>query len=89
MIFIQFWDVDEDKRTHLNAGKFAVIMLKVSEHVALDGSARLTFEVSDGRTSDASLIAPVPRRCAMALHVDLIARPASSKPPNRWLASQA
>lgn len=30
------------------AGKFAAIIRKVSEHVQLDGSAKLTFELSDG-----------------------------------------
>ncbi len=30
------------------ASKFVTIIRKVSEHMQLDGSARLTFEVSDG-----------------------------------------
>jgi hypothetical protein len=46
-IFIQLWDVDED-RTHMPAGKFAAIIRKVTEHVGLDQTAKLTFEVSDG-----------------------------------------
>src|SRR5215207_10252700 len=37
-IFIQLWDIDEDERTHMNAGKFAAIVRKVSEHVTLDGT---------------------------------------------------
>lgn len=88
-IFIQLWDIDEDGRSHMHAGKFASIVRKVSEHVALDGSARLTFEVSDG-------VAPMQLYCAGtpvlrdgALHVELAPRPASCKPRDRWLAGQA
>lgn len=47
-IFVQLWDVDDGDRTHMTAGKFSVIVRKVSEHVAIDGAAKLTFEVSDG-----------------------------------------
>src|SRR6478609_3173485 len=47
-IFIQLWDVDDGDRRHMTAGKFSAIVRKVSEHVSLDGSAKLTFEVSDG-----------------------------------------
>ena len=39
-IFVQLWDIDEDDRTHMAAGKFAAIIRKVSEHMKLDGSAR-------------------------------------------------
>lgn len=46
-IFVQLWDVEED-RTHMPAGKFSAIIRKVTEHVGLDHSAKLTFEVSDG-----------------------------------------
>ena len=85
-IFVQLWDIDEDDRTHMAARKFASIVRKVSEHVALDGSAKLTFEVSDG-------VAPMQLHKAFSqvlrdgvLHVDLGPRPASCKPRDRWLA---
>jgi hypothetical protein len=88
-IFIQLWDLDEHGRTHMNAGKFAAIVRKVSEHVALDGSAKLTFEVSDGVRPIQLYCAATPALRDGALHVDLAARPASCKPRDRWLASQA
>ena len=47
-IFVQLWDVDEGERIHMTAGKFAAIIRKVTEHVLLDDTAQLTFEVSDG-----------------------------------------
>ena len=88
-IFVQLWDVDEGERTHMNAGKFSAIVRKVSEHVKLDGSAKLTFEVSDG-------VAPMQLYCASApvvddhvLRVELVPRPSSCKPRDRWLASQS
>lgn len=84
-IFVQLWDIDEDERTHMTAGKFAAIVRKVSEHVKLDGTAKLTFEVSDG-------VRPMQLYCAGApsvhdgvLAVTLVARPASCKPRDRWL----
>ena len=88
-IFIQLWDIDEGDRTHMQAGKFAAIIRKVSEHVELDGSAKLTFEVSNG-------VAPMQLYCASApvvtdgiMHVELAPRAASCKPRDRWLAEQA
>lgn len=88
-IFVQLWDVEEDGRTHMKAGKFGAIVRKVSEHVRLDGSAKLTFEVSDG-------VRPMQLFCANdpvvedgALEVVLTPRPASCKPRDRWLAEQA
>lgn len=87
-IFVQLWDVEEGERSHMAAGKFAAIVRKVSEHVDLDGSARLTFEVSDG-------VVPMQLHCAAApvvaddvLRVDLVPRPSSCKPRDRWLADQ-
>ena len=47
-IFVQLWDIDEDGRTHMPAGKFAAIIRKVSDYVQLEPKAKLTFEVSDG-----------------------------------------
>ncbi|AGB69931.1 MULTISPECIES: DUF6428 family protein [Rhizobium] len=88
-IFIQLWDVEEGNRTHMPSGKFAAIIRKISEHVQLDGSARLTFEVSDG-------VQPMQLYCASApivgddvVHVELTPRAASCKPRDRWLAEQA
>lgn len=88
-IFIQLWDIDEDERTHMIAGKFAAIVRKVSEHVALDGSAKLTFEVSDGVRPMQLYCAGSPALRDGALHIELAPRPASCKPRDRWLASQA
>ncbi|MCW0001374.1 DUF6428 family protein [Pararhizobium sp. YC-54] len=88
-IFVQLWDIDEDDRTHMRAGKFSAIIRKVSEHVGLDDSAKLTFEVSDG-------IRPMQLFCADALEqaegkiiVPLVPRPASCKPRDRWLSEQS
>lgn len=85
-IFVQLWDVDEDVRTHMNAGKFAAIVRKVSEHLALDGTARLTFEVSDGHRPIELYKAGQPVLANGVLHVTLSARAASCKPRDRWLA---
>lgn len=88
-IFVQLWDVEEAGRTHLSAEKFSAIIRKVSEHVRLDATARLTFEVSDG-------VRPLQLYCADApvlkdggIHVALEPRPASCKPRDRWLAEAA
>ena len=85
-IFVQLWDIDEDARTHMAARKFASIVRKVSEHVALDGSAKLTFEVSDGVAPMQLHKASSPVLRDGVLHVDLGPRPASCKPRDRWLA---
>jgi hypothetical protein len=86
-IFVQLWDIDEENRTHMAAGKFASIVRKVSEHVKLDGSARLTFEVSDGERPMQLHKAGCPFLREGALHIDLGPRPASCKPRDRWLAA--
>lgn len=87
-IVVQLWDVIEGDRTHMLAGKFAMIIRKVSEHVELDPAARLTFEVSDG-------VAPMQLHCAGSpilsegtLSVALAPRAASCKPRDRWLEEQ-
>ncbi|NEI24500.1 hypothetical protein GUK30_34795 [Rhizobium leguminosarum] len=87
-IFVQLWDIDEGGRTHMPAGKFAAIIRKVSEHVQLDGSAKLTFEVSDGIQPMQLYCASTPTLRDGALHVDLAPRPASCKPRDRWLAEE-
>ncbi len=40
-MFIQLWDIDEDGRSHMPAGKFSAIIRKVSDHVRLDPAAGL------------------------------------------------
>ncbi|TGP57345.1 hypothetical protein EN873_04495 [bacterium M00.F.Ca.ET.230.01.1.1] len=88
-IFVQLWDVDEGGPVHMPAGKFAAIIRKVSDHVALDQAAKLTFEVSDGvrpmelhRAAQPSLVGDV-------VEVELSPRPSSCKPRDRWLKEQA
>lgn len=87
-IFIQLWDVGEGERTHMHAGKFAAIIRKVSDHVELDQSARLTFEVSDGVRPMQIYRAGTPHVVDGEIHVDLSPRPASCKPRDRWLEEQ-
>ncbi len=84
-IFIQLWDIDEDGRSHMPAGKFCAIIRKVSDHVRLDPSARLTFEVSDGKQPMSLYCASSPRLNAGVFEVALDARPSSCKPRDRWL----
>ncbi|TDW26672.1 hypothetical protein EV128_1132 [Rhizobium azibense] len=88
-IFIQLWDIDEDDRTHMPAGKFHAIIRKVTEHVKLDGSARLTFEVSDGVRPMQLYCAAMPALVGGMVHVELAPRPASCKPRERWLKEEA
>ncbi|MBY3182319.1 MULTISPECIES: DUF6428 family protein [Rhizobium] len=88
-IFIQLWDIDEDDRTHMPAGKFYSIIRKVTEHVQLDDSAKLTFEVSDGVRPMQLYCAAMPVLRAGAVHVELSPRPASCKPRDRWLAGES
>ena len=88
-IFVQLWDIEEDGRTHMPAGKFAAIIRKVSDHVQLEPSAKLTFEVSDGERPMALYCASAPRLVAGTFEVVLAARPASCKPRDRWLGTEA
>ena len=87
-IFVQLWDIDEDGRTHMPAGKFAAIIRKVSDHVQLEPTAKLTFEVSDGERPMALYCASAPRLVADSFAVSLFARPASCKPRDRWLSEE-
>lgn len=84
-IFVQLWDVNEDARAHMASGKFARIIRKVADHVGLDASARLTFEVSDGVAPMQLHRATRPEVREGALHVPLLPRAASCKPRDRWL----
>jgi hypothetical protein len=88
-IFIQLWDIDEGDRKHMPAGKFCSIVRKVTEHVQLDGSAKLTFEVSDGVRPMQLYRAARPVLSAGAVHVTLLPRPASCKPRDRWLEEES
>lgn len=88
-IFVQLWDVDEAARTHMPAGRFAAIVRKGAHHVGLDHGARLTFEVSDGTTPIQLYRAGRPVLRGDHLQVRLSPRPASCKPRDRWLISQA
>lgn len=87
-IFVQLWDIDEDGRTHMPAGKLSAIIRKVSDHVRLEPSAKLTFEVSDGVRPMALYCAAAPRLDAGTFQVALAPRPASCKPRDRWLAEE-
>lgn len=87
-IFVQLWDIDEKERTHMPAGKFSAIIRKVADHVRLEPSARLTFEVSDGVRPMALYCASAPSLDDGTYQVALAARPASCKPRDRWLAEE-
>jgi len=87
-IFVQLWDIEEDDRTHMPAGKFLAIIRKVTEAVKIDDSAKLTFEVSDGVQPMQLYRAAMPVLRGGIVHVDLSPRPASCKPRDRWLAEQ-
>lgn len=84
-MFVQLWDVDEDKRSHMPAGKFSAIIRKVSDLVRLEAAAKLTFEVSDGEQPMSLYCASSPRLEAGEWKVALGARPSSCKPRDRWL----
>lgn len=88
-IFIQLWDVDEHPRQHMPAGKFKAIISKVSDHVALEADAKLTFEVSDGVAPMRLYKAGSPEIVDGRVRVDLAPRPASCKPRDRWLENRA
>ena len=87
-IFVQLWDVDEGERIRVTAGKFAAIIRKVTEHVLLDDSAQLTFEVSDGISPIGLYRAAMPAFETDAIWIELSPRPASCKPRDRWLAAE-
>lgn len=88
-IFIQLWDMHEGEREHMPSGKFAAIIRKVTEHVALDPEAKLTFEVSDGVAPMQLHKAGIPEVADGRILVELSPRAASCKPRDRWLAEQA
>ena len=87
-IFVQLWDVDEEGRTYMAAGKFSAIIRKVSGHVSLEPEARLTFEVSDGIQPMRLHHASQPQIVDGTIHIELSPRAASCKPRDRWLRDQ-
>ncbi len=87
-IFVQLWVIHEDGRTHMPAGKFSAIIRKVSDHLRLEQSAKLTFEVSDGEKPMALYCAGSPRLKDGTFEVALAPRPSSCKPRDRWLAEE-
>lgn len=87
-IFIQLWDVEEGERAHMPSGKFTAIIRKVTEHLALDPTAKLTFEVSDGLAPMQLHKASNPVIADGQVQVALSPRAASCKPRDRWLAEQ-
>ncbi|MGJ7042246.1 hypothetical protein J2Y63_005528 [Shinella sp. BE166] len=87
-MFVQLWDIAEDGRSHMPAGKFSAIIRKVSDHVQLDPTAKLTFEVSDGDRPMALYCASSPRLAGDRFEVALTARPSSCKPRDRWLTEE-
>jgi hypothetical protein len=86
--FIQLWDVPEHGRTHMGVGKFLAIMNKVAEHVSLEETTRLTFEVSDGVDAMRLYMASDLRAEGDRVRVTLEKRPSSCKPRDRWLKEQ-
>jgi hypothetical protein len=86
-LFVQLWDVDDSPK-QMTAGKFAAIIRKVTEQVALDMSARLTFEVSDIDSPMQLFRAAAPQVVGDEVQVELAPRPASCKPRDRWLGEQ-
>ena len=85
--FIQLWDVpgEPGRASHMPVGKFVAIMRKVGELVAFDETAKLTFEVSDGKGAIQLYCADGIAVTNDAVRVSLSRRPASCKPRDRWL----
>lgn len=86
--FIQLWDIEEDNRAHMQAGKFLAIIRKVGEAVGFDLNAKLTFEVSDGVRPMQIYRAERLDVSGEAVRVYLSARPSSCKPRDRWLEQE-
>jgi hypothetical protein len=86
--FIQLWDIEEENRGHMPAGRFLSIIRKVDEAVGLDPQAKLTFELSDGMQPIRIYRAERMDVGDNAVRVFLSARPSSCKPRDRWLQDQ-
>jgi hypothetical protein len=85
--FIQLWDVpgEPGRASHMPVSKFVAIMRKVGEVVAFDETAKLTFEVSDGKGAIQLYCADDVSIEDDAVRVSLSRRAASCKPRDRWL----
>lgn len=86
--FVQVWDIEEESRGHMPAGRFLSIIRKVDEAVGFDPQAKLTFEVSDGVRPMQIYRAERMDVGQAAVRVYLSARPSSCKPRDRWLQEQ-
>jgi hypothetical protein len=87
--FIQLWDVDEEPRTHMAAGKFSAIIDKVAQLSPFEPDTKLTFEVSDGVAAMQLFHASAIDTAGERITVDLARRPASCKPRDRWLEQES
>jgi len=88
--FIQLWDIPpQPGQDFMRVGKFVAIMRKVSDRVAYDGDAKLTFEISDGLGPIQIMRATEIEAGADAVRVALAPRPSSCKPRDRWLELDA
>jgi hypothetical protein len=89
--FIQLWDVpgEAGRESHMPVWKFVAIMRKVGDVVAFDETAKLTFEVSDGKGAIQLYRADQIAISGDAVRVSLSRRPASCKPRDRWLESDS
>jgi hypothetical protein len=85
--FIQLWDVqgETDRPSHIPVAKFIAIIRKVGELVTFDETAKLTFEVSDGKGAIQLYCADEIAVEDDAVRVSLSRRPASCKPRDHWL----
>lgn len=86
-LFVQLLDVAGDGR-HMAAGKFSAIIDKVAGYFALDGAAKLIFEVSNGIEPIRLFMAASLTVATDEVHIELVPRPASCKPRERWLAQE-
>jgi hypothetical protein len=85
--FIQLWDVpgEAGRASHMPVAKFTAIIRKVGDLVAFDETAKLTFEVSDGKDAIKLYRADEIAIVDDVVRVSLSQRPASCKPRERWL----
>lgn len=86
-VFIQLWDIDEDGRGHMPAGKFSAIIRKVSDHVRLDPAANSPSRSATEAVHRRS-IAPIRRASLKICKVSLTARLARSMPRDRCMVMQ-
>ena len=85
--FIQLWDIEEASRGHMPVWKFLAIIGKVREAVGFSDDAKLTFEVSDGK-SPMQLYRAERIEGGDVTRVYLSPRPSSCKTRDRWLQAE-